>query len=129
MSFRDCAENILTVFETVIDAESSSTRSSVPKGSTTDAESLSRMIRKIETAYQGMSRSMRTAHKRQPHLTELVTEIELVLLYLDKIRNLWECHATKAPHGYLKESNHSLARTPYDYRAGPVLSLCLAFRL
>ena len=130
-SFRDCAEQVQNAFEVVIDVAPSFKRSMNPDGSPTDAESVSRMAKKIDAAYRGMSQLMRTAHKRQAHLTELVTEIELVLVYLDRIKSLWDCHATRVgieepPRSYPEQSEHGPPGSHPDTEQGQYLSMsCL----
>lgn len=123
MSFRDCVENVQTAFGTVIDAAPSFNRST---NSTNDAESTSRLVKKIDVAYRAMRQLMRTAHRRQAHLTELVTETELLLVYLDRTKDLWECHATRGDRKECPQSHAELAEgglppIPQDSEQGEYL--------
>lgn len=123
MSFRDCVGNVQTAFGTVIDAAPSFNRSTNSKASSNDAESTSRLVKKIDVAYRAMSQLMRTAHRHQAHLTELITETELLLVYLDRTKDLWECHATRrdrkeCPQSHAEQAEDGLPPIPQDSEQG-----------
>ena len=123
MSFRDCAGAVQDAFAMVMDAAPSFKGAMIGSNSTVDAESVSRMVKKVDVAYRGMSQLMRTAHRRQTHLTELVTEIELLLVYLDRVKPLWDCHATRAevgepPRNHVEHFETGPPQSPQDIEQG-----------
>ena len=52
-------------------------------------------MKKLDTAFRDMDQLTIGAHKRRANLTELVKEIDLVLVYLDRSKDLWESDATR----------------------------------
>lgn len=90
VDIRSTAEEIHRAFEVVMNAAPPSHRSKSQHGPSADAEGLSRMMKKLDVAFREMSQLSRGACKRRTHLQELLKEIDLVLGYLDKSRNLWQ---------------------------------------
>lgn len=110
--FRNSAEEIQKAFEMVMSAAPSSTRSRSHHGSITEAEGLSRMMKKLDSAFRDMSQLSRGAHKRHAHLQELLKEIDLVLGYLNKSKNLWQPDADRC------EDDRSHYRGPDESESG-----------
>ncbi|KAI9872948.1 MAG: hypothetical protein M1830_001035 [Pleopsidium flavum] len=111
IGFRGSVEAIRKAFEMVMNAAPASKRS-MSHRSTTEAEGLSRMMKKLDSAFQDINQLSRGAHKRPTHLQELLKEIDLVLGYLDKSRNLWQPDAGRC------KDDRPHHRGPEEYEKG-----------